>query len=113
MLVIVNVVLGVALVIAPVQIAPFQWVSGPAGRVLRFMPVANFLNFVVASVFVVLALFVLIHLLLWDLVERFAYAFERGGWSHTRKFIGTIGAALLAKCGWDAGVLKWVGELLK
>jgi hypothetical protein len=94
--IIVDCLLGLALVYVPIKIlgvtpVRFAWF----GIGMALVAASNFLDIVACSIFLILMVFMLAHRLLWPLMERPLYACKRFGIIRRKKLLWTLAVILM------------------
>jgi hypothetical protein len=120
-IILIDCLLGIVLAVVPfmfgvlafISVAKFKWSTslGIASFYVMFGSALNFVDVIACSVFLILMLLILLHRLIWPVVERPLYAFARYGVIKNKKLLWTLGGALiLAPQG--VAVSKWVLDKL-
>jgi hypothetical protein len=110
-----NLLILFILLVAPISIGirVFHYAHTIA-EVVVFSFVLNSINFAVGSAALVLAVLLLIHRLLWPVIERPLYAIQRFGLISNKKLLWPIGLALITlptqtSLGWVKSLLEKLG----
>jgi hypothetical protein len=94
------------------RVEPYLHLPGRLANQLEFVSLLNLFDLFICGVYVLVLSGILLHRLLWPLVERPLYSLARFGVIKNKKLLWTLGTALLIGPGTGIALVKWLSQTL-